>query len=470
MSDWLALPDLASERLGGAVEWASDEFFAPKENLLKEEAPVWKEGVYTDRGKWMDGWESQRHRAPDHDSCVVRLGLPGVVRGVVVDTAFFRGNFPERASLEGLADGEWVPLVPESPLQGDHKNLFEVNRAPKVSRVRFHIHPDGGVARLRVHGDVLPDLGLLSRRGEFDLAAIDVGGTVTDASDRFFSSPHHLLLPDRARGMHDGWETRRRRGPGHDWVEVRLAAVSRVDRVDIDTSFFRGNFPTSAALEAKVDGEWREVVGDTRLTAHSVHTVLVDVDGVTDVRLKIFPDGGVARLRVHGAPTWEGWGTMAGAELDSRRDPAGALRDCCGSSAWLAGMTEGPLGDVFAKCDAVFERLTCADLFEAFGSHPDIGAARVNAWSAQEQAGMETAEAGVRARIAELNPAYRERFGHTFLVCASGRSAEEMLGLMERWMTADAGDELAFAAEELRRITRIRIAKAVGFADARWWA
>ncbi|MGH9703608.1 MAG: allantoicase, partial [Candidatus Acidiferrales bacterium] len=94
------LVDLASERLGGRVLWANDDFFAPKQNLLKASTPVFLAGKYTDRGKWMDGWETRRRRTPGYDWCLIRLGLAGIIRGVVVDTSYFTGNFPEHFSLE----------------------------------------------------------------------------------------------------------------------------------------------------------------------------------------------------------------------------------------------------------------------------------------------------------------------------------------------------------------------------------
>jgi allantoicase len=470
MNDFTTLPDLAAERLGGAVESATDEFFAPKEGLLKEAAPVWKEGEYTDRGKWMDGWETRRHRAPDHDWCEIRLGLPGVVRGVVIDTAFFRGNFPEAASLEGLAGDTWVDLLPRVTLSGNHVHTFPVDVPQKVTRLRFHIHPDGGVARLRVHGEVRPDLGLLGRRGELDVAGLDAGGSVTTVSDAFFSAPWHLLLPDRPHGMHDGWETRRRRGPGHDHAEVALCAESWVHRIEVDTSYFRGNFPTSCSIDGKVAGAWRELVPMAPLSAHRSHVFPVEVDGVTDVRLNIHPDGGVARLRVHGSPTRRGWSTLAGRELWASPWPLATLGACCGSTRWAREMGDARPADLFAACDAVMARLSREDLLEAFAAHPPIGATRLGTWSTQEQAGLADADDRMLARIAEQNAAYQARFGHVYLVCATGRGPAELLAILDRRLAHDPATELRVAAEELRRITRIRLAKATGMVDPASWA
>src|SRR5687768_2358712 len=137
--EFTELIDLAAEKLGGAVVFANDEFFAPRENLLKASAPIFIEGKYTDLGKWMDGWESRRRRTPGFDWCIVRLGLAGRIRGVTVDTSHFKGNYPERCSLEActmdshpapeaLTDEslDWLEILSQSQLQGDSQNHFAI--------------------------------------------------------------------------------------------------------------------------------------------------------------------------------------------------------------------------------------------------------------------------------------------------------------------------------------------------------
>ena len=262
-TDFTELVDLASERVGGAVLYANDDFFAPKENLLKVSAPVFLEGEYTDRGKWMDGWESRRRRTPGFDWCLIRLGLPGVIRGVVVDTSFFRGNYPEQCSLEACAlDGqpdadqvlhesvEWREVLPASDLRGDAQNPFTIRDGGRTTHLRFKIYPDGGVARLRVYGEVVPDLARIrARGGRVDLAAVESGGRVLAASDMFFGHRHNLIMPGRAANMSDGWETKRRRGPGHDWVVIKLGARGRIHQAEVDTSQFKGNYPDACSLD-----------------------------------------------------------------------------------------------------------------------------------------------------------------------------------------------------------------------------
>src|SRR5215218_3578261 len=329
MSDFTELVDLAAERLGGAVLAANDEFFAPKENLLKVAAPVWLEGKYTDVGKWMDGWETRRRRVSGHDWCLIRLGLPGVPRGVVVDTAHFKGNFPDQCSLEACAvegyptadelfgeNVKWTVILPRTQLQGDSRNLFnKVADIGRVTHLLFRIYPDGGVARLRVHGEAVPDWVRLDRlQSEIDLAGVENGGRVVACSDMFFGNRHNLILPGPPRGMHDGWETRRRRGEGFDWAVVSLGARGAVQRLEIDTSHFKGNAPGSAwvegidapgayadALSAPAFG-WTEILPKTTLRPHTLHRFedLLSDGPFSHVRLGIHPDGGVARLRVFG--------------------------------------------------------------------------------------------------------------------------------------------------------------------------
>jgi allantoicase len=326
--NYTELIDLASERLGGAVLYANDDFFAEKENLLKPSAPVFIEGKYTDRGKWMDGWESRRRRTPGFDWCIIRLGLPGIIRGVVVDTSFFRGNYPEQCSLEACTvDGqpdveklmsdatEWTEILPVSQLQGDSQNPFAIHSERRVTHLRFRIFPDGGVARLRVYGEVVPDWESLARRGEIDLAAAENGALVLACSDMFFGHRHNLIMPGRGVDMGDGWETKRRRGPGYDWSVIRLAKRGMIRRVEVDTAHFKGNYPDTCSLEVsdaqdKIVDEaaissltWKEILPRTKLQAHTRHFYeeeLAKTGAATHVRFNIYPDGGVSRLRVYG--------------------------------------------------------------------------------------------------------------------------------------------------------------------------
>jgi allantoicase len=244
---------------------------------------------------------------------VVRLGAAGIVRGVDVETTHFKGNFPEACAID-VSDppSAWREVLPATPLVGDSHNFFAIDGAPRATHLRLRIFPDGGVARLRVYGEVVPDWQVLRRRGQIDLAAVENGGTVVASSDMFFGSRHNLIMPGEARTMHEGWETKRRRGGGHDWTIVRLGAPGIVERVEVDTRRFIGNAPGACSLEACVtvdgsvpgpDAVWRDLLVRTPLQPDRSHTFDIDradSRSVTHVRFNIFPDGGVARLRLFG--------------------------------------------------------------------------------------------------------------------------------------------------------------------------
>jgi allantoicase len=318
-SDFTALPDLAVRSLGGSVVAANDELFAERENLVKPEAPSYQTYTFGHKGQVYDGWETRRRREPGHDWAIVRLGLPGVVRGVVVDTAFFKGNYPPEVSVEGasvegyptpdeLQEAAWTPLVPRSGVKGDAPNRFEVDVPWRFTHVRLCMYPDGGVARLRAHGEGVPDPRFLVA-GALDLAALEHGGEVTGCSNMFYSSPRNLISPGLARVMGEGWETARRRDQGNDWVEFRLAGAGVVRLAELDTSYFLGNAPGWASLRA-VDARaadpadpaaWAELLPRTRLLPDTRHRFrLAGGAEATHVRLEVFPDGGMARVRLHG--------------------------------------------------------------------------------------------------------------------------------------------------------------------------
>jgi allantoicase len=330
MEDFRQLVNLASERLGAAVLAANDDFFAPKENLVRDSAPVFREGEYTDRGKWMDGWETRRRREPGYDWAILRLALPGIVHGVVVDTAHFKGNFPESCSIEAcdeethsnadaLPAAAWKEILPRTPLAGDCENLFPIGPAGRSTHLRLNIFPDGGVARLKAYGLVLPDWNRLNRESFVDLAAIENGGLVAAASDMFFGSRHNLILPGRGRDMGDGWETRRRRGPGFDWAIVKLGRPGTIRSIEVDTIHFKGNAPGSCSIDVATihgaretdvaaseiewgDIEWRTLLPQTPLQPHNLHRFekeIRDAGEATHARLNIYPDGGVSRLRLY---------------------------------------------------------------------------------------------------------------------------------------------------------------------------
>jgi allantoicase len=329
------LTDLADRRLGASVVAANDEFFAERENLLTPGPAVFDPERFGHKGKIMDGWETRRRRgvsaaephpvADDHDWALIRLGVPGVVRGLVVDTAHFRGNYPQAVSVEAACvpgapspeelrapDVKWTEIVPRTEIGGHAANGFAVTTEQRFTHLRLNQYPDGGVARLRVYGEALPDPAWLAALGTFDLVALENGGSVEDASDRFYSPAENTIRPGRPARMDDGWETRRRRDRGHDWIRYTLAGQATARAVEIDTGCLKGNAAGWAALYGRdgADGDWHELLGRTRLQPDTVHRFLLDAEAaarpLTQVRVDIFPDGGIARLRLHGSLTEAG--------------------------------------------------------------------------------------------------------------------------------------------------------------------
>jgi allantoicase len=327
-------PDLL--RLRGSVAAASDEFYAAKENLIKPDAPSFVPETYDAKGQVYDGWETRRRRGPGgtlpddaaRDWVIVRLGVPGVVRSIVVDTAFFTSNYPQTCSADAssasgyptpgelTADaGRWQEIVPRALLTGDARHAFKVNSGRRFTHIRLNIFPDGGVARLHVHGEVVPDPAMLEGL-TVDLAALQNGADIAARSDQFYSSPRNVISPGLSRVMDEGWETRRRRRPGYEWLVIRLAGRGVIHLAEIDTSWYRGNQPDFASLQT-LDGDptggsladesvWRDLLPRVRLLPDTPHRFRVEGRPATHVRLNVFPDGGVARLRLYGSLTDDG--------------------------------------------------------------------------------------------------------------------------------------------------------------------
>ncbi len=315
--------DLAQPRLGSEVVYATDDFFADKARLIDPAPPVFIPGKYDDNGKWMDGWESRRKRVPGHDWCVIRLGVPGIVAGFEIDTSHFTGNYPPGAEVEICVSSEavpgddagWIKVTPRLDLKGDDRIWAPLQHAAPATHVRLHIYPDGGVARLRVWGRVDPDWSAVAADEVIDLLASAWGGRGVIANDEHYGAVGNLTAPGRGVNMGDGWETRRRREPGHDWAVLELGALGRVSEVVVDTAHFKGNYPDRCSIQAAVEAHgapheiaaqaesWPVLLPEVKLQADHVHTFraeLADLGPIRFVRLNIYPDGGVSRLRLLG--------------------------------------------------------------------------------------------------------------------------------------------------------------------------
>ena len=312
--EWI---QLEQSRLGTRVVFANDEFFGAKERLIEPSEPVYMEGKYDDHGKWMDGWESRRRRSPGHDYCIIGLGVPGVVRGFDIDTRHFTGNYPPQVSIDACRseaenpDDGWTELLSKTELQGDAHHYVAVASGDIWSHLRLNIFPDGGIARLRVYGEIRPDLSDSS--GVIDLVALENGGRAIACSDEHYGSMHNLNVAGRGVNIGDGWETARRRGPGNDWVILALGYRGEIEKVEIDTAHFKGNYPDRVSLEAAlfdfsddatIDGVvWKILLPESKLEMNKQNlfeTELKPIGAVSHVRMSIYPDGGVSRLRLHG--------------------------------------------------------------------------------------------------------------------------------------------------------------------------
>ena len=332
---FLSLTNLAAARLGAKVLYATDDFFAAKENIIQEGRGIFIPDKYTDRGKWMDGWESRRKRVAGHDWCVIQLAAAGKIEGIDIDTNHFLGNHPPFASLEatslpmGLSITEiepgkiqWTEILPKSPLQPGSQHFFSIPDEQIWTHLRLHIYPDGGIARLKVYGHIVKDWKSIDAKEPLDLAAAVNGARAVCCNDMFFSDMNNLLMPDRSLNMGDGWETKRSRVLNHrDWVIIQLATKGIIHKIVVDTGHFKGNYPDCCCLEGFVldkknierqsvsdfwenpSIEWTPILPKMKLEAdqeHSFESQILTKRAFTHVRFSIFPDGGVSRLRLFG--------------------------------------------------------------------------------------------------------------------------------------------------------------------------
>ncbi len=320
--------NLADARLGASAVAASDQFFAPLERMLDPEPARFYPDRFDDHGKWMDGWETRRRRNGGHDWAVIRLALPGRIRGLDIDTSFFTGNFPPAASVEACfsSDGDlgpqaaWTEILPATSLDGDSHRFVAVDDDAVYTHLRVHIYPDGGIARLRVYGDVAVDWDTRDASEPVDLLALENGGRQIGWSDAHYGEPMNVLKPGRGINMGDGWETRRRREPGNDWCILQLGCPGLIERVDVDTAHFKGNYPDRCSIQAALVGRgtrasiitqsmfWETLLPEQPLSADAVHTFAQELNAmgpISHIRLNIIPDGGISRLRLFGRPTPE---------------------------------------------------------------------------------------------------------------------------------------------------------------------
>ncbi len=216
---------------------------------------------------------------------------------------------PGVEDLDELHRVDWQPLLGKSSLEPGSENLFACATQTPITHVKLNIFPDGGVARFRVYGQgFAPQL----PEETFNLAGAEYGAIVTQCNDMFFSPKDNLIMPYASNGMHDGWETRRRREPGHDWCIIQLATRGTISQVELSTAYFKGNYPDRFRLSgADLGGHdqpvddvtWTPLLEEQKLEADCGHNYSQEIlahSPVTHIKLDIIPDGGVARIRCFG--------------------------------------------------------------------------------------------------------------------------------------------------------------------------
>ena len=322
-SEIQSLVNLASPKMGTKILAFSDDFFGEVTRMLNDKDPIFIEDKYDNHGKWMDGWESKRRRDGGNDWAIIKLGSAGIISKIEIDTSYFTGNFPPFFSLEGIysetepdKDSNWTTLIDKTSLIGDCKNDFELNLKETLNFIRLQIFPDGGVARIRLFGEVKYNWKQFNSDEIIELSSLKLGGSILAYNNAHYGDVSALLSDGRGKTMGDGWETRRRREPGNDWIIIKLAQKGNIEKIEIDTAHFKGNYPDRASIQAtSIDknittkdliqnsDNWNIILDETKLSADNIHKYKINSNSkneATHIRLNIYPDGGVSRLRIFG--------------------------------------------------------------------------------------------------------------------------------------------------------------------------
>jgi allantoicase len=316
------LIDLAQPRLGSKVIFKTDDFFASAHRVIDPTPPVFKEGLFDKNGKWMDGWESRRKRISGHDFLIVKLGKPGSISKVDIDTSHFNGNQPSMISLEGcnsksksLKDLQWKTIIGKKKTKANSHHLFNTISKSIFTHIKLNIFPDGGVARLRLYGNISKENNNFTNK-TINLASLLNGASVIACNNEHFGKAENILAPGKAKNMGDGWETRRRRDTGFDWLILNSIEGKKINKIEISTHHFKGNFPSHCSLQAafipnkissssvvKGSNKWKFLMNKVNLSANKTHTFtnkLMKNEKINFIKINIFPDGGISRFRIFG--------------------------------------------------------------------------------------------------------------------------------------------------------------------------
>ena len=316
------LIDLAQSRLGSKIVYKTDEFFAPAKRIINPWPPIFKKGVFDKHGKWMDGWETRRKRDKGHDYLILKLGKPGKINKVDIDTSYFSGNQPSKISLEACFskkklpsnNSKWITIIKKKSTKANSHHFFYIKNKSIFTHIKLNIYPDGGIARIRIYGSMQTK----KKFGKkiINLTSVLNGATPIACNNEHFGRAENILAPGTGKNMGDGWETRRSRGKNFDWLIIKCAAAGKISKIQIDTHHFKGNYPDKCSLQAahlntRVSGKaivkksrkWKLLLNKVKLHPHKKHNFqnkLMKNKKVNYIKINIFPDGGISRIRAFG--------------------------------------------------------------------------------------------------------------------------------------------------------------------------
>ena len=317
------MTNLADPRIGSKVVFKTDDFFASAKRIINNQTPVFKEGVFDNHGKWMDGWETRRRRTKGFDYLIIKLGKPGKIRSIDIDTAYFSGNQPTQASLEACFSkknnpnnkSNWIQILNKKKIGPNKNHNFKIKNQSIFTHVKLNIYPDGGVARLRIFGEIILQKFNFKNK-VINLTSMVNGASIVGCNNEHFGKSENILAPGRGKNMGDGWETRRSRGKNYDWLIVKCGHAGKIKKIEIDTHHFKGNYPDSCSIQAtyiskkmpnsaivQKSQKWDLILNRAKLKANKKHIFknkIMSKNKINFIKINIFPDGGISRIRTFG--------------------------------------------------------------------------------------------------------------------------------------------------------------------------
>ena len=318
------LIDLAQSRIGSRIVYKTDEFFAPAKRIINPWPPIYKEGVFDKHVKWMDGWETRRKRIKGYDFLILKFGKPGLIKKIDVDTSYFSGNHHNQISLQACKSKKnkpdiktkWITIIKKSKTKANSHHFFNIKNKNYFTHIKLNIFPDGGVARLRVFGSI--KIKNKTQNKIQNLTSIINGAVPIACNNEHFGRAENILAPGIGKNMGDGWETRRSRGNNFDWIIIKCSSPGKINKIQVDTHHFKGNYPDKCSLQAayiptKISGnnivkksnKWPHILNKVKLYAHKKHNFKnkkMKNKKINYIRINIFPDGGISRIRAFGKP------------------------------------------------------------------------------------------------------------------------------------------------------------------------